>query len=165
MPGHFTPPEANFYYTMVYILPAEILCSVLTYVGIGTYTSYLQVLMFQPPQLRQHSHLPTRPTPNSNGNINTIAHSILLASIQSTCLHLTLTLAPPLTLGPVLHLWSASTYFWYPNCQILDLTRIVIGPYTKLAFSRSHQRITKSSLTGGRHSVDATSLIFIWLTL
>ena len=77
MPGHFTPPEANFYYTMVYILPAEILFSVLTYVGIGTLTSYLKLLMFQPPQLRQHSHLPTRPTPNSNGNINTIAHSIL----------------------------------------------------------------------------------------
>ena len=80
MLGHFTPPEANFYYTMVCILPAEILFSVLTYVGIGTLNSYLQLLMFQPPQLRQHSHLPTRPTPNSNGNINTIAHSIL-------CLH------------------------------------------------------------------------------
>ena len=64
MPGHFTPPEANLYYTMVYILPAEILFNVLAYVGIGTYTSYLQVLMFQPPQLRQHIHLPTRPTPN-----------------------------------------------------------------------------------------------------
>ena len=73
MPGHFTPPEANLYYTMVFILPAEILFSVLTYVGIGTLTSYLKLLMFQPPQLRQHSHLPTRPTPNSNGNINTIA--------------------------------------------------------------------------------------------
>ena len=77
MPGHFIPPEANLYYTMVFILPAEILFSVLTYVGIGTLTSYLKLLMFQPPQLRQHSHLPTRPTPNSNGNINTIAHSIL----------------------------------------------------------------------------------------
>ena len=77
MPGHFTPPEANLYYTMVFILPAEILFSVLTYVGIGTLTSYLKLLMFQPPQLRQHSHLPTITTRNNNGNINTIAHSIL----------------------------------------------------------------------------------------
>ena len=53
MPGHFTPPEANLYYTMVYILLAEILFSVLTYVGIGTLTCLYRLL---------HTHVGHQPT-------------------------------------------------------------------------------------------------------